>query len=98
LEELVPKVKESTGLRDQPDLAAEEALVSERRSGRWQWREREGRGWKRGVHPDAPFLYGQTAGPDITDQVWTGYSSPWIIRLEVARIIRPGASLLRKTG
>jgi hypothetical protein len=32
------------------------------------------------VHPDAPFLYGQTAGPDYPAQNWTGLSVPRIIR------------------
>jgi hypothetical protein len=32
------------------------------------------------VHPDTPFLYGQTAGPDYPAQTWTKYSVPWIIR------------------
>jgi hypothetical protein len=40
LEELVPKAKESTGLRDQPDPMAEEAPASERSSRRWRWREK----------------------------------------------------------
>jgi hypothetical protein len=82
LEELVPEEKESTRLEDQPDPAAGEAPASKRRSRRWRWREggvgvEELPKWA--VHPDAPFLYGQTAGPDYPAQTWTGYSGPQII-------------------
>jgi hypothetical protein len=83
LEELVPEEKESTGLGDQPDQTAGEAPVSRRRSRRQRWRERgseveELPKWA--VHPDAPLLYGQTAGPDYPAQTWTEYSGPRIIR------------------
>jgi hypothetical protein len=82
LEELVPEEKESTGIGDQPDPVAEEAPASRRRNRRRRWRERvseveELPKWA--VHPDAPFLYGQTAGPDYPAQTWTGYSGPRII-------------------
>jgi hypothetical protein len=40
LEKLVPEVKESTGLGDQPGPAAGEAPMSKGRSRRWWWRER----------------------------------------------------------
>jgi hypothetical protein len=69
LEELVPEVKESMGLRDQPDPAAGEAPASKGRTRRQ--RRREGVGVEelalRAVHPDAPFLYGLTTefGLDI---------------------------------
>jgi hypothetical protein len=45
LEELVPKVKESTGLGDPPDPAVGEAPASKRMTRRQRWRE-EGRRWK----------------------------------------------------
>jgi hypothetical protein len=83
LEELVPKKEKSTSLEDRPDLAAGKAPTSKRRSRQRWWRER-GSGveelpkWV--VHPDALYLYGQTAGPDYPSQTWTGYSSPGIIR------------------
>jgi hypothetical protein len=83
LEELVPKKKESTSLEDRRDPAAGKAPVSKRRSRRRRWRER-GSGveelpkWV--VHPDALYLYGQTAGADYPAHTWTGYSGPRIIR------------------
>jgi hypothetical protein len=40
LEELVPEVKESMGLGDQPDLATGEAPASKGMSRRRRWRER----------------------------------------------------------
>jgi hypothetical protein len=101
LEELVPKVKESTGLIDQPDPAAEEVPSSKRSSKRWRWREKGvggGRKAQGAVHPDAPAFiwmnhWAKYSGPSM-DQIF----QPQIIRPEVVRIIRPGASLLRKTG
>jgi hypothetical protein len=45
LEELVPEVKESTRLRDQPDLAPGEA-PARKGSSRRQWRRERGSGWK----------------------------------------------------
>jgi hypothetical protein len=91
LEELVPEKKESTSLEDRPDPAAGEAPASKRRSRQRRWRER-GSGVeelpKWAVHPDALYLYGQTAWADYLAHTWTGYSGP--------RIIRPGTPLLRK--
>jgi hypothetical protein len=82
LEELVPE-EESTGLEDQLDLAAGEAPASKRSTRRRRWRER-GSGVeelpKWAVHPDAPFLYGQTAEPDYPAQTWIRYSGHQIIR------------------
>jgi hypothetical protein len=40
LEELVPEMKESTGLGDQPDPAAREASASKKSTRRQRWRER----------------------------------------------------------
>jgi hypothetical protein len=83
LEELVPKKEKSTSLEDRPDPVAGKAPASKRRSRRRRWRER-GSGVeelpKWAVHPDALYLYGQTAGPDYPAQTWTGYSDPRIIR------------------
>jgi hypothetical protein len=83
LEELVPEKKESTSLEDRPDPAAGKASASKRRSRQRRWRER-GSGVeelpKWAVHPDALYLYGQTAGTDYLAHTWTGYSGPWIIR------------------
>jgi hypothetical protein len=83
LEELVPEVKESTGLGDQSDPAAGEAPASKKSTRRRRWRERASEVEelpKWAAHPDAPFLYGQTAGPDYPAQTWTEYSGHRIIR------------------